>query len=234
MDASRGVQRPYEAAHGPFLMPRRQKATEGRGLPGALRSAWPWLQKEGYMDDWANTNGLDWCNNLLLDERSHTLDTEEVKSLAMGCTCAILQCSWGCALFHLPKFLAKTQYIWAVRVIFVKLMLLMSIFCINCFHIHSLRNLGCLLGKFLRDRSRSQPFLLHFLSPCPTSQNDCLGQPLFSASSFLLSPLCLQGPPRRDHVSFPTCHFSSWLLCISPSSDSPSVASFGFSFLLCC
>lgn len=62
------------------------------------------------MDDRANTNGFDWCNNLLLDEHSHKVDTEEVKSLAMGCTCATLWCSWGRALFHLPKFLAKRQY----------------------------------------------------------------------------------------------------------------------------
>lgn len=88
---------------------RRWKATACSGLPGALRSTWSWLQKEGYMDDWANANGFDWCNNLLLDKHSHKLDTQEIKSLAMGCTCAVLRCSWGHALFHLPKFLAKNN-----------------------------------------------------------------------------------------------------------------------------
>ena len=89
---------------------RRWKATERSGLPGALRSTWSSLQKEGYMDDWANTNGFDWCNNLLLDEHSRKLDTQEMKSLAMGCTCAVLRCSWGHALFPVPRFLAKRQY----------------------------------------------------------------------------------------------------------------------------
>jgi len=73
------------------------------------------------MDGWANTNGFDWCNNSLLDEHARKLDTQEVRSLAMGCTCGVLQCSWGHAVFHLSKFLAKRQYSCTVCVVFIKL-----------------------------------------------------------------------------------------------------------------
>lgn len=33
------------------------------------------------MDEWVNTNGFDWCSNLLLDEHSRNY-IQEIKSLA--------------------------------------------------------------------------------------------------------------------------------------------------------
>lgn len=83
---------------------RRWEDTALPAAPGALSSTWSSLHKEGYMDGWANTNGSDSCRDLLLHEHSHRLDTQEMKSLDMGCLCVVPQCSWGHA-----KFLVRGQ-----------------------------------------------------------------------------------------------------------------------------
>lgn len=146
-----------------------------------------------------------------------------MKSLAMACTCVVLQCSWGHALFRLPNFLVKRQYSQAVCVVFIKLwLLLISISAVPASisspletHITTVESFWG-SGVDINIPIAFLGTLSHFTE-----------QPSGTTSVFCLLPSAVChlycGSPQCDHISFPPCHFSSWPLCISPSSDSPGV-----------